>query len=47
MVLKVPEWLEERWKRGFDNDETEEAENKINEIKDEAIKPFSRFLQKI
>ena len=44
--IKGSEWLEERWKRGFDNDETEEAENKINEIKDEAIKPFRDFYKK-
>ncbi len=41
--IKGKEWLKERWQLGFENEETSEKEDAINEIKNKAIGPFIDF----
>lgn len=39
-------WLDQRWQRGFENDDTAENEDRINSIKENAIRPFKEFYKK-
>lgn len=44
--IKGQTWIDERWQWGFENDENAEAEDRINDIKDNAIAPFRDFYKK-
>lgn len=44
--IKGKTWLDERWQWGFGKEDTAEAEDRINDIKDRAIKPFKEFYKK-
>lgn len=44
--IKGREWLKERWQTGFENEETSEKEDAINDIKNKAISPFIDFYKR-